>query len=109
MKKIIGKDKRADARGYLIARCACLVIASIFLLYAIVLKQPCDLDAQFLSCRLTGSVFDYIGSAMFLFGLVVLSGIIKGVRNLYSPPGSSKWNLLWFAFMIAGPVIFWNL
>ncbi len=102
-------DKKQEAIGFFIGRLFFLIIAVLFLLYGLFLKQPCDIDAVFLSCRLTGTVGDWIGGAMFFSGLVWLSGIVKGVRNLYNPPGSSQWNLITAAGLVLSVVIFWNL
>lgn len=102
-------DKKQEAIGFLIGRVFFLIIAILFVLYGLFIKQPCDIDAVFLSCRLTGSLMDYIGSGMFLSGLLVMSGVIRGFKYLYNPPNSTPLNYLFGAFMIAGPIIFWNL
>lgn len=102
----IGNDEKS---AWIVVRLILLAVAILFVVYVIFLKQPCDLDAVFLSCRLTGTIGDWLGGMMFFFGLVFMSGIVKGLTGLYNPPQTTKWNWIMFAVMIAGAVIFWNL
>lgn len=95
--------------AWLIVRSILAVIAVLFVIYGIAVVQPCDIDAVFLSCRLNGSVGDIVGCIMFVGGMLVMSGVFKGVKHLYNPPNTSFWNLVAFGTMVLGVVIFWNL
>jgi hypothetical protein len=103
------KNNRDEANAWLVVRIILLIIALVFIGYGIIWKPECDSDQTFLACRLTGSIFDIIGSILFLGGLVWVSGIIKGISNLYNPPGSGMWNYIWFVLMLAGIMLFWFL
>lgn len=92
-----------------ISRAILLVIAVLFILFGLVIKQPCDIDNIYLSCRLTGSIADWIGSIGFLASVVWLSGIMKGFAHLQSPPGSTSGNLIAFAVAAISVLLFWNL
>lgn len=102
------KKQSEDKFVWLIVRLILLAIAVSFTIFAFS-HQPCDVDNVFLSCRLTGTAADWIGSIMFIGGLVWMSGIIKGVRNLVSPPGSTSGNYIVFAIVVLGAILFWNL
>ena len=97
-----------EKNAWIVVRLILLLIAFLFVLYGLFLKQPCDLDAVFLSCRLTGTWGDFLGGALFLTGLVTMSGIVKGFDNLSNPPNTSLGNLLVFAATALGIVLFWN-
>lgn len=99
------KDERV---AWLIVRAGLLLIALVFTIYLFV-KPECGIDNEFLACRVTGTLGDIIGLAMFYAGLLWTSGIVKGISNLSNPPGSSKWNYVLFLVLVFGVIIFWNL
>ncbi len=101
-----GKDEQIL---WLVVRSLFLIIAILFAVYGLFIKQPCDVDAVFLSCRLTGSVADIIGSIMFFGGMVFMSGIVKGLRNMWNAANTSTWNIVAFVVTALGAILFWNL
>lgn len=94
---------------WVVVRSIIALVAVLFVVYGVFVDQPCDIDAVFLSCRLSGSLFDIIGSGLFVGGLLAISGVFKGLDYMYNPINSSKWNLIAFAVMVIGVVLFWNL
>lgn len=105
MRKNANKD---EAVAWAVVRSILLLVAFLFIGYLLWWKQPCDVDAVFLNCRITGTWGDYIGIPVFFFGLFVMSGIHKGFSNLMNPPNSSKWNIILFVAMVMSVVLFWN-
>ena len=99
----------SEKTGIIIGRCFLLLIALLYIGYGLIWKPECDIDKVYLGCRLTGTVGDWIGSLMFIGGLVWLSGIIKGTHNLSSPPASTTTNWLWAAGAAIGIILVWNL
>jgi hypothetical protein len=51
-------------------------------------------------------LFDFIGVAGFLFGIIVLSGWLK---PLYTPAQSAKWNSISFVVIGLSIILFWFL
>ncbi len=84
-----------------------IVIFVLGVLYLTAWQQPCDVDKQFLNCRIKWTWGDIIGIPMFMYGLVVMSGIHKGLKNLMSPPNSTLWNQITFAGMVLAWILFW--
>lgn len=103
------KGEKSDRTGYLISRLVCLAFALIYIAFGIVFRQKCDIDKIYLSCRLTGTVGDWIGSIMILAMLFFMSGIHKGINNLYNPPGSVGLGIVVFVLGAIGFVLVWNL
>ncbi len=103
------KMTKDDRVGMWVARIACLVIAIVFILFGLVFKQPCDIDAIYLSCRLTGSFGDWLGCIMFFGGLVLMSGIVPSTRDWTNAPNSSALGIGLFVLMVIGIVLLWNL
>jgi len=101
-----GKDEKTM---WIIVRSVLALIALLFVIYGFFIKQPCDVDAVFLSCRLTGTIGDWIGGALFFGGMIFLSGLHKGLKNLYNPPNTSMWNWIVFVATALGIILFWNL
>ena len=102
-----GKDEQIL---WIIARIFCLIVAFVFVAYVTFWKPECDaINKQFLACNFTGTVGDWIGATLFFLGLLFLSGIVKGWRNLANPTGSAMWNYIWFAAMAGGFLILWFL
>ena len=93
---------------FMIVRIIVLAVLVLFTYYGFFDKQPCDLDAIYLSCRLTGSVADWIGCVLFYGGSLVLAGVPRwfGVE-LFNPTGSSLYNILTFVAMAAGIILIW--
>lgn len=92
-----------------IGRVILSAVVVLFVLFGFIFKQPCDIDKIYLSCRLTGTIADWIGSIGFLASVVWLSGIMKGFAHLQSPPGSTSGNLIAFAVAAISVLLFWNL
>ncbi len=105
----MSKDSKDDAIRFMIIRILFLAIAAFYIGYGVFFKPPCDSDAVFLACRLTGSIGDWIGSLAFIGSMVWCSGLIKGLSGLYAPAGSAKWNIIFFLLGAVGITIVWNL
>lgn len=104
-KKKINQDEKvlwAVVRGII------LLCVLLFIGYLTFWRQPCDIDAVFLNCRITGTLPDIIGISLFLFGAFIMTGIHKGFDNLMNPPNSSYFNTVTFIGMVAGIIMFWN-
>ena len=93
---------------WVIVRIVLAIIAVAFLVYGLFVHQPCGIDGEFLSCRLTGTVADYIGVFLFGGGMFIMSGIYKGAEDLTNPIGSNLFNNILGAAMVAGVILFWN-
>lgn len=102
-----------EAIAWIVVRSIIGAVATLFIIYGLILKQPCDSDAVFTSCRLTGSVGDYIGVPLFLLGCFTISGwpeaLFKGFKYLYTPINSNGYAILAFVATALGIVLFWNL
>lgn len=99
-------DKKQDKITNAIAR-GILLLAGIVFVVALFLKNPCNgIDDEFLSCKIQWTWGDILGVPLFLFGVVWISGIWKGISGLYTPAGSTVWNYVWFAGMLLGILLF---
>lgn len=88
-----------------------LLVALLFTLFGFFIPQPCDLDAVYLWCRLHPfTTADFLGVSLFYAGCGFLAGlpIFKNLE-LFNDENSNKWGLLFFAAMVLGVVLIWNL
>lgn len=100
--------KDNDEGEFMIVRIIVLTCAALFTYYGFFETQPCDLDAIYLSCRLTGSVWDWIGCFLFYTGCVFLIGIPRYFGlELYNPENSSAFNIITFVAMAIGIILIW--
>jgi len=100
-------DKKTQNREWLPGRIILAVFVTVFLMYGFFVKQPCDIDQQYLWCRLhPASFLQIIGVIFILAGAVVLSGLVKGL-NLWNEANSSKWNLVFFSILGIGCLLTW--
>lgn len=107
--KSLGRGLEKDEKiAWVVVRIVLAIVSASFLVYGLFLRQPCDVDAVFLSCRLTGSIADYIGVLLFGGGMFIMSGIYKGAEDLTNPIGSNLFNNILAAAMVAGVILFWN-
>lgn len=67
---------------YLVMRIIVLLVVAAYVLFGLVWRQPCDIDKQYLSCRVTGSIADWLGSIMFIGGCLSLSGVLNWVYKV---------------------------
>lgn len=102
----LDKDEQIS---WAIVRSILAVVGLAFIVYGLFTHQPCDIDAVFLNCRLTGTIADYVGVVLFGGGLFVMSGLWKGTADIMNPIGSSAFNNALFIAMAAGIALFWNL
>lgn len=88
-------------------------VAALFLagftLWGFVFPADCDVDKVFLACRVTWSIADVIGLIGVTFGVIVLSGLHKGSKDLFNPENSSIWNYVLGAELLISIVLIWNL
>lgn len=105
----VNPTNKDEKNAWYIVRGILFLVAACFLGYGLFFKQPCGTDADFLSCRLTGTWADWVGSIVFLTGLTVMSGIHKGLKHLGNPPNTSAGNVIMFVAMVLGAILFWNL
>jgi len=107
-RSLVGLEKD-EKIAWVIVRIILAIVGVSFLVYGLFVHQPCGIDAEFLSCRLTGTIFDIIGVTLFGGGMVVMSGVYKKSEYLTNPIGSSLFNNILFVAMVAGVLLFWNL
>lgn len=107
-RSLVGLEKD-EKIAWVIVRIILAIVGVSFLVYGLFVHQPCGIDAEFLSCRLTGTIFDIIGVTLFGGGMVVMSGVYKKAEYLTNPIGSSLFNNILFVAMVAGVLLFWNL
>ncbi len=103
------KLERDEQISWAIVRSILALVGLAFIVYGLFTHQPCDIDAVFLNCRLTGTIADYVGVVLFGGGLFVMSGLWKGTADIMNPIGSSAFNNALFIAMAAGIALFWNL
>jgi len=103
------KLEKDEQIAWAIMRSIMALVGIAFTLYGLFLHQPCDIDAVFLDCRLTGTVADYVGVILFGGGIFIMSGLWKGTADIMNPIGSSAFNNVLFVAMAAGIALFWNL
>lgn len=87
---------------YTLVRVVFLIIAVVFVCYGWIWRPECGIDQEYLGCKITGNAADIIGSLLFFAGMVYASGIIKGVRQLSAPPGSSVLNWIFGILILVG-------
>ncbi len=98
----VRSDDKDERFVYAIMRGILLLVAVAYVVF-LFNKQPCNsIDKEFLSCNVTGSWGDWVGSIIFIGGLVWLSGIFKGLRGLSDSPKFNSMNWVFFVVMAAG-------
>jgi hypothetical protein len=104
-------DKQKEKRQQIIGMIAMGIVLFMFILLGFVIKQECDIDAEYLWCRLHPfTIGDVIGVPLFVAGAVLISGLLPYMGiNLYNPANSSQWNIISFIGMLVGIILFWNL
>lgn len=108
--KSLGRGLENDEKVlWVVVRIVLAIVAAAFLVYGLFVHQECGIDEEFLSCRLSGSIFDYIGVLLFGGGLFIMSGVYKKAEDLTNPIGSNLFNNLLFAAMVGGWALFWFL
>lgn len=88
-----------------------VAIAIVFTWYGFFSNQVCDIDRQYLFCRLhpftTG---DLIGCIFFYSSLAIMGGITRLFGwNLYNAPNSSGWTIGTVILGALGAILIWNL
>jgi hypothetical protein len=84
------------------------VIVIAFTVYGFFIKQPCDIDEQYLYCRLhPASFIQIIGVIGFYFTVAVLSNAFGKWITLWNEANSSKWNIIFFAIGAASFLMLW--
>lgn len=88
-----------------------VVILILFTLFGFFIKQPCDLDAVYLWCRLHPlSIGDILGLILFYGGALGIGGItnLLGIRLMGNENTVGKWPFVFVGAAIAGIVLIWN-
>jgi hypothetical protein len=71
----MSKEKKMTATSWLIG-IATIAIAIVVTLFIFVFRQPCDgINNEYLSCKWTGGVIDWIGLILFYNGCFWISGL----------------------------------
>ena len=105
---MMDKDEKS---AWMIVRGIVALVVFLFTYYGFFEKQPCDIDAIYLSCRLNPfTVFDLIGCVLFYGAAAMIAGVPKlfGVE-IFNPTGSAKWNIITGLAGALGIVLIWNL
>lgn len=101
-------DKKTVNREWLPVRIGLAVILTVFTIYAFFAKQPCDIDQQYLWCRLhPASILQILGVIMIYAGGFILSGLWKGWLTLWNEENNTRWNLIFFVFLAVGFFLTW--
>lgn len=82
-----------------------LIITSVAIGYAVFFKGECGIDKEFLSCDITGTAGDWFGGILFALASLFVSGVVKGLTGLSSPPKTNTWGFLTFIAWVAGALI----
>lgn len=84
-----------------------LVIAILYLTMGVFKKCTGE---EWLSCKITGTFFDWVGSIVFLAGVVFLSGLIVPLNNYVNrlKIGVAV-NIVLFVLSFVSIVLVWNL
>jgi len=102
-----------EAIAWLVVRIIIGLVLAAFVYNGFFDKQVCDSNNVNLYCKLTGTIWDWVGCIMFFSGALTLAGvpllIFKGVEYLYTPPNSNGYALVLYAGILIGPILFWNL
>ncbi len=101
------KLEKDEQRSWVIVRSILALVGLAFIVYGLFTHQPCDVDNVFLNCRLTGTVFDYIGVILFGGGMFVMSGLWAGSKYIMNPVGSDAFSKALFIAMVAGIGMIW--
>src|SRR5205809_6710781 len=84
------------------------VIVIAFTLLGFFIKQPCDIDEQYLYCRLhPASFIQVIGVVLFYFMVFTLSGTLGKWIYYANDSNSSKWNFIFFGIGVASLLMLW--
>lgn len=95
--------------GLLVGRLFLALIGVLFIVFGLIVKQPCDLDAVYLSCRLTGTIWDWVGTIGFLGSLLVMGGAFKFINKSLSAPNSLDTKLVALMVLAVGSIVLlWN-
>ena len=71
-------------------------------------KQPCDIDQQYLYCRLhPASFIQIIGVILFYFMVALLTGTLGKWLKFENEANSSKWNIIFFVIGAASFLMLW--
>jgi hypothetical protein len=83
------------------------VIVIAFTVMGFFSKQPCDIDEQYLYCRLhPASIIQIIGVIGFYLTALVLSCAISKIQ-FWNEANSSKWNIIFAAIGFASFLMLW--
>ena len=101
--------KKENNSGLIIQSIIVGIIMLVFTLFAFVIPQECDIDKQYLWCRVHPlSFLDIIGMILFYAGGAMAAGVPKWLGfELGSPTGSSSLNLYCFGGMVLGSILMW--
>ena len=101
----VRSDDKDEKILYIVMRIIVGLVAAFYVAYAVFFKQPCDIDGQYLSCRVTGTLWDWIGSILFVGGCLSLSGVLNWV---YKPKTNVVWGIIVVSLLL-GIILVWNL
>lgn len=108
--KSLGRGLEKDEKiAWVVVRIIMAICSTAFLVYGLFVHNECGIDEEFLSCKLSGTLYDYIGVVLFGGGVFIMSGIWKESEYLTNPIGSNLFNNLLFAAMVGGWALFWFL
>lgn len=104
-------DKQKEKRQQFIGMGIVGLAVILFIVLGFLVEQSCDIDKQYLYCRLHPMSFgDIIGLPLFFGGAILISGLLPFLRiNLYNPANSALWNWISFGAMALGVILIWNL
>ena len=84
------------------------VIVIAFTCLGFFIKQPCDIDEQYLFCRMhPASFIQVIGVILFYLMVLVLSGTLGKWLTFENESNSSKWNLIFAGIGVASFLMLW--
>ncbi len=101
----VRSDNKDENFVYLIMRIIVGLVAVAYVAFAVIFKQPCDIDKQYLSCRITGTWADWLGSILFVGACLSISGALNWV---YKVKADAVGVIIGVAG-VAGILLVWNL
>lgn len=104
----VSPTDKDEKRAWFIVRLIAALFLAAFTLWGFVFPADCDVDKVFLACRITWTVWDVIGLVGLAFGILVLSGLHKGSKDLFNPENSSLWNYVLAGELLVSIVLIWN-
>ena len=101
----VRSDDRDTKQAFNIMRVIVIISILVFDIYAAFFKPVCGIDAEFMSCQVTGSVGDVCGFILLHAGILAMTGWIKPLNDMVTSVGSKSgaWPII--ALVVGGALL----